>query len=198
MPERLSIPGFTRGRRGVNWALDQQRYLTIYEGRELSVFSGAEYLQRLNNPTPWTQRLAPAFRNFLRVSCETVVSEGVGVGGAVGTWRGQFRAGGEGAFVQAAPALAQALMALDGVSGAHLAVARPEHSEIRTTETQLRPEMHELPFEGLVVVEAVGLQELDALAPKITSLVDQVLGEVAGQTYDMAYALDALPPIIRT
>jgi hypothetical protein len=198
MPERLSIPGFTRGRRGVNRALDHQRILTIYEGESLSVFSGVEYLQRLNNPTPWTQRLAPAFRNFLRVSCETVLSEGVGVGGAVGTWRGQFGAGGEGDFVKSAATLAAALMALDGVSGAHLAVARPEHTEIRTTETQLRPEMRELPFEGLVVVEAVGLQELDALAPKIAALVATVLNGAVGQTYDMAYALDALPPIVRT
>lgn len=193
MPERLGIPGFTRGRRGVNWSAGFQRYLTIYEGEDLSVFSGAAYLERLNNPTPWTQRMAPAFRNFLRVACETVVSEGEGVGGAVGTWRGLFTAEGEAGFVRAAGGLARALLAIPGVSAVHLAVARPEHSDIRTTETQLRPKMGERPFEGLVVVEAVGLAELDGLNAEITDRVSASLENVKAQTYDMAFALDALP-----
>jgi hypothetical protein len=193
MPERLSIPGFTRGRRGVNWSLDFQRYLTIYEGEDLEVFSGAAYLERLNNPTPWTQRMSPAFRNFLRVACETVVSEGLGVGGAVGTYRGLFSSAGEAGFVHDAPTLARRLMALPGVSAVHLAVARPEHSDIRTAETKLRPEMGERPFEGVVVVEAVGLAELDRLSAPIIEQVWGALAEVTAQTYDMAYVLDALP-----
>ena len=192
MPERLSIPGFTRGRRGVNWSADFQRYLTIYEGQDLTVFSGAAYLERLNHPTPWTQRMAPAFRNFLRVSCETVVSEGVGVGGSVGTYRGFFGAEGEAGFVQAAGALAQALLDIPGISGVHVAVARPEHSDIPTTETQLRPKMGERAFDGLVVVEAVGLAELDRLSDQVAARVAEALGDVKAQTYDMAFALDAL------
>lgn len=193
MPERLGIPGFLRGRRGVNWSAQFQRYFTLYEGADLSVFSGQDYLQRLNNPTPWTQRLAPAFRNFLRVSCETVLSTGVGVGGAVGTWRGTFGPGGEAAFSQGAADLAQDLLELAGVTAVHLAVARPEHSDIPTTETHLRPKMGERPFEALVVVEAVGLDELEQMAAAITARVSQALGDPQAQTYDMAFALDALP-----
>jgi hypothetical protein len=193
MPERLSIPGFRRGRRGVNWGTHFQRYLTIYEGEDLSVFSSAAYLERLNNPTPWTQRVAPAFRNFLRVSCETVVSEGVGIGGAVGTYRGLFTLAGEAGFTKGAPALAHDLLDLPGVSAVHLAVARPEHSDIPTTETQLRPEMGEQAFEGVVVIESVGLAELDRLHPQIGERLISLLTEVRAQTYDMAYALDAQP-----
>lgn len=196
MPERLSIPGFTRGRRGVNWSLDFQRYLTIYEGAELSVFSGADYLERLNNPTPWTQRMAPAFRNFLRVACETLVSQGVGVGGAVGTYRGRFAEGrSEAEFTQAASSLAAQLQELAGVTAVHIAAARPDFSEIPTTETKLRPKMGLKSFDAIVVVEAVGLSELDALNDR---LVEHIAAGPAGlkgvnaQTYDMAFALDAL------
>ena len=33
MPERLGVPGFLRGRRGVDWSRDKYRYLTLYEGQ---------------------------------------------------------------------------------------------------------------------------------------------------------------------
>jgi hypothetical protein len=90
MPERLSIPGFVRGRRGVDWSRERHRYWTLYEGPDLGVFGSPAYLERLNNPTPWTRRIQPAFYNFIRCGCEVLASRGEGVGGAMATFRISF------------------------------------------------------------------------------------------------------------
>ena len=62
MPERIGIPGFLAGRRFMNDSERDQCCFTIYEGIELSVFKSAPYLERLNNPTPWTRKNAPTFK----------------------------------------------------------------------------------------------------------------------------------------
>ena len=193
MPERLSIPGFLRGRRGVNGSREFQRILTIYEGAALQVFRGPEYLRRLNNPTPWTARLAPSFRNFLRVACETVASEGVGVGGAIGTWRARFGPRtGEAELVRAASTLCGQMMAMPDVSAVHVAVVRPEVAAIRTAEAALRAAPAADCFDTVVLVEGLGLRELDGLSGGI----EQVLGgglliDLVPQTYEMAFMLDS-------
>jgi len=191
MPERLSIPGFLRGRRGVNWGLEHQRYLTIYEGDDLEVFRSRGYLERLNGPSPWTQRMMPHFRNFLRVSCEIVTTRGLGVGGAVATFRGDFAPGrSEADFRAAAPSLAERLVERAGVSAVHTAVARPEASNVQTTENKIRAPMHEQGFEALVVVEFVGLTELEAAMDELgRDIADAGLTEVRAHAYDVAFLL---------
>ena len=78
-PERLSIPGFLRASRWV--AVDgSPRYLVIYEVSDLPVLSGAPYLDRLNNPTPWTARMMVNFRGMARGFCRIVANSGAGLG----------------------------------------------------------------------------------------------------------------------
>jgi hypothetical protein len=125
MPERLGVPGFEVGRRYENSSLQMYRYFTIYEGRDLGVFESEPYLQRLNNPTPWSTRMQPHFRNFIRGACVVVVSTGSGVGGAVLTARVEFRAAGRDAFVAIATDLADELSQLDGVTGVHVGAVDP-------------------------------------------------------------------------
>jgi hypothetical protein len=60
-PERLSIPGFLRASRWVA-AAGSPRYLVMYEVADVQVLSDAPYLERLNNPTPWTARMMANFR----------------------------------------------------------------------------------------------------------------------------------------
>ena len=87
MPERLSIPGFRTGKR--LHAPDASRYAfgTVYSGETLETFRSPDYLERLNNPTPWTTAVAPSFRNFLRVACERIAEAGHGDGGSMATIR---------------------------------------------------------------------------------------------------------------
>ncbi len=84
IPERVGIEGFLRGRR-YEAAGDGPRYFVLYETESLGVLDGAAYLERLQNPTPWTQRSLPLFRNSKRTACRTTCTLGAGVGGALGT-----------------------------------------------------------------------------------------------------------------
>lgn len=81
LPERLSIPGF---RRGTRWIADQggPRYLVLYEVESLATLSSEAYLARLNNPTPWTQKMMPHYRGMNRGLCAVLGSFGLGQGEA--------------------------------------------------------------------------------------------------------------------
>jgi hypothetical protein len=78
-PERLSIPGFLRGTR---WIAQQgsPRYFVMYEVEDLATLASAPYLERLNNPTPWTARMMTHYRGMTRGFCAVTDSLGVGVG----------------------------------------------------------------------------------------------------------------------
>ena len=57
-PERVGIPGFIRAQRWVA-SSPGSRYFVMYEVADIGVLSSAPYLERLNNPTPWTRRMMP-------------------------------------------------------------------------------------------------------------------------------------------
>lgn len=79
LPERLSISGFLRGTRWV--AIDgQPRYMVLYEVERLATLDSDAYLQRLNNPTPWTSKMMPHYRGMTRGLCNVTASFGFGVG----------------------------------------------------------------------------------------------------------------------
>jgi len=193
MPERLSIPGFLVGKRLVNNNLDHYRFGTIYTGRDVEVFRSPAYLARLNDPTPWSNTLQPAFRNFLRVACERVASAGRGDGGAVATTRLSFVEGaGETAARAGAQALVERILAIKGVCGAHVGLARTEVSGVRTRETELRPEMAERGFDAVVITEGSGRPELEAAIGEIeAAIAASACGFIEPRSiaYNLAYEL---------
>ena len=65
LPERLSVPGFLRGRR-YRAAGAGPPYFTLYELADARVLSSPAYLERLNNPTDWTRRVLPGIRGAVR------------------------------------------------------------------------------------------------------------------------------------
>jgi hypothetical protein len=79
--ERLSIPGFLRGRRyaALDPANPEQRFI-FYELQDIGVATSPPYLKRLNNPTPWSKELMQVSR-LRRALCRVVESHGEGVGG---------------------------------------------------------------------------------------------------------------------
>ena len=81
LPERLSIPGFVRGTRWV--ALNgQPRYFVMYEVEQLATLTSNAYLERLNNPSPWTSKMMPNYRGMTRGFCSVAGSFGFGMGHA--------------------------------------------------------------------------------------------------------------------
>ena len=81
IPERLAVPGFRTARR--YRAVDgQPAYMAVYECESIDVFASKAYLERLANPTDWTRKVMPSFRNMLRSACRETWSAGAGVGGS--------------------------------------------------------------------------------------------------------------------
>lgn len=80
LPERLSIPGFVRGTRWVALRQGQPRYFVVYEVADIGVLTSAAYLERLNNPTPWTRKVMPSYRGMTRGFCTVRGSAGAGLG----------------------------------------------------------------------------------------------------------------------
>lgn len=84
VPERVCVPGFIAGRRYADYDRPASRYLTLYDLDSLGVLDTAYYQDLQDNPTPWSRKMRGAFRNFLRIPCEIVVTRGEGCGGALG------------------------------------------------------------------------------------------------------------------
>ncbi|MBK5104531.1 MAG: hypothetical protein JJE42_09805, partial [Burkholderiales bacterium] len=80
VPERLRVPGFRTARR--YRAVDGgPAYMAVYECESIAVLASEPYLERLRNPTDWTRKVMPGFRNMLRSACRQTWSLGAGVGG---------------------------------------------------------------------------------------------------------------------
>jgi hypothetical protein len=86
MPERLGIPGFLRGTR---WVADsgEPSYFVLYETRNLKTMTSGAYLDRLNNPTPWSRKMMPYHRNMVRSLCRVRSAVGGGLAQAAATIR---------------------------------------------------------------------------------------------------------------
>jgi hypothetical protein len=83
MHERLGIPGFLRGTRWV----DGGSYFVLYETKDLQTITSGAYLERLNNPTPWSRQMMPHHRDMVRSLCRVRASLGDGLGQAMATVR---------------------------------------------------------------------------------------------------------------
>jgi hypothetical protein len=92
MPERLAIPGFLRGRR-YRSAAHPRNFFTLYETESVATTRSPPYLARLRDPTPWTRRVLPHFRDAFRVRCRVLETTGDGLGEAILTARLHVKAG---------------------------------------------------------------------------------------------------------
>lgn len=77
--ERLSIPGFLRGSRWVALS-GEPNYFVMYEVTDLDVLASPPYLERLNNPSPWTSKMMTQYRGMKRGFCALSCSHGYGLG----------------------------------------------------------------------------------------------------------------------
>ena len=188
LPERLSIPGFLRGTRWI--ALEgEPRYCVIYEVEQLATLGSSAYLERLNDPSPWTSRIMPSYRGMTRGFCAVAGSFGVGLGHAS-------------LLVRLAPAPDRAaalrahllddvlprLPAMRGLGSAHLleGAATPA----MTKEQSLRGA--DAPVDRAVLVIGYGRDALAALAREALgtdALMRHGAESVRHATYRMDYAL---------
>ena len=153
MPERLGIPGFLRGRRYVAVA-GAPEFFNLYETVSRFTVTGADYLGRLNAPTPWTTATVRHFRGVARSLCEVAASFGDGQGGLVATLRYDVDPA---RAIEHRKRMAQETLAgiaeARGVAGCHLLVADEAASAIDTAEKRIRAEKNLIP-RWIVLIES--------------------------------------------
>lgn len=138
MPERVGIPGFLRGRRYRAVQADPE-FFTLYETASTAVLTGADYLARLNAPTPWTRRATAFFTDTSRSVCRVAASFGTGAGGWIMTGRCELAENAEQAHLKAMKHALQQIALQPGIVGAHLCIADRAGSGIDTEERKGRP-----------------------------------------------------------
>jgi hypothetical protein len=165
MPERVGIPGFQRGRRYIA-KYGTPEFFTLYEAESPEVLVGQDYLNRLNNPTPWTQRVPPMFfRDTSRGVCHVKFSSGVGQGGYILTLRFGAQDEREAELEKylshsALPPLADIV----SVVGVHLCIADKNGSAIETAEARGRKV--DVP-DWLILIEAAEAEAADKAADQL-------------------------------
>jgi hypothetical protein len=173
MPERVGIPGFRRGRRylAVSGAPE---FFNLYEADSAEVLVGQDYLNRLNAPTPWTQRVVPSFRNVARSVCRVVSTTGTGSGGVMLTMRFAVP---ETQRVAALEALTRRVLPplayRGGVCGVHLCLADEAASQVETVERKARGDATQVPA-WVTLIEGNAVADVreagDALAKELAAL----------------------------
>ncbi|MEO8752195.1 MAG: hypothetical protein ABI624_05910, partial [Casimicrobiaceae bacterium] len=108
------VTGFHGARRYVNRHRDQHRYFTLYDVAHLGVFKNPEYVDLVDQPTPWSASMRPDFSNFVRAPCDVVTSAGDGIGAALAIVCYEHASAGE------AMSTLAAARELPGVTACHL------------------------------------------------------------------------------
>jgi len=193
MIERVAIPGFRRGFR-YRSLIGSPRLCILYQADSLQTFASPAYLERLNNPTPWTAESMPLAIGVNRTMCNVVSTDGHGTGGYLVT-------------VQIAPKpdsaehlkhwlsgeIMPAFAARPGLCGAHLLIGDLEISRIKTREKEIRGDPDAI-ADWVILVEGYdrvaseqGLAELrggDGL------VAHGALESLRGSLYSLDYMID--------
>jgi hypothetical protein len=155
MPERVGIPGFRRGRRFVAIS-GAPEFFNLYEADSPETLSGQDYLNRLNAPTAWTQRVIPSFRNVARSICRVAFTNGVGSGGVMLTLRFAIDAAHRDSTIDALRRrLLPPLVYRKGVAGVHLCLADDAATASETAERKVRADTIPVPS-WIILIEASG------------------------------------------
>jgi hypothetical protein len=144
--ERVSTDGFMSVRVFRAEDVDARRYLIVYKLADAHVLDGSDYVRKLNIPTPWSQRIMPLLKNFVRGGGPIIAQAGTG----------------EGAFVMPiiidslppeGPAVVDALALEEGVCGVLLMQTDQAKTGVATREKTMRQK--DETFVGLLLVDGL-------------------------------------------
>jgi hypothetical protein len=139
MFERVGVPGFRRGQRAVAIS-GSPEYFNFYEVDDIATLESKAYLDRLNDPTPWTRRVVPKMHNNSRTLCRVTAS--FGVGGVPALWTMILLSPGRDRAAELQSWLADdvlpKLVERPGILGAHLVQGEQSTSGTDTAEKRLR------------------------------------------------------------
>jgi hypothetical protein len=164
----------------------------LYAAAHIETFRSPGLLARLNDPTEWSKRVQPGLVNFIRGPCQTLISLGEGVGGALvairvlGEIGDKVEAGHS--LASAAPAIAR----LHGVTAVHIGQHVPDIASAETAETRLRPAASAPGFSFVVLVEGIGIPQLEDVTSDVVDIATAASsGSCEAGVYRLAYLLEA-------
>ncbi|MFM0204214.1 hypothetical protein PQR53_30705 [Paraburkholderia fungorum] len=177
--ERVSVPGFRSGRVFKRRDSRPSEYMMLYELDNADVMASPGYLERLNSPTPWTQRIMPTLEQFRRGGGRIVAQGGdpAGHGGHVAIARFEdalpdHLSGEEGLEV------VNTLAKVDWVANVQVMSVKNDATSIATQEKSMR-RSSEGAFAGLLLMESLDAGSLDRAIARASEL-----GGINPDTFD--------------
>lgn len=171
--ERLAIPGFRNVRLFRSTSTEHRRFFILYTLDHGGVMASAAYLARLNNPTPWSQRIMPILKNFRRGGGRVEAREGRGHGAVIVPLLAHQRPA-------VAPVQFPEIVARDRIVAASLLHSDAGATQIQTGEKQLRT--HDHGFDKLTLVEALDADALRALLTDEAEIFEQIFAQHGTQS----------------
>ncbi len=191
VPERVTLPGFLSGRRYTAPGDGPNKYLALYEATAKEVFASDAYRERLEQPTEWTSRIMPHFRNFARSVFDVRLELGQQYGGAICT----IRYDGGGALApwlesEALPALAER----SGICRVRLLEGDEAQSKPKTKEAQMRAGAGGNAWAPWTIcVESIGMAWLRPAVADLLSdraLAERGASDIAAGYYDFVFGME--------
>jgi hypothetical protein len=184
--ERVGIDGFVSARIFRSRHAAFGRYLILYELADETVVDSPAYLERLNNPTPWSARMMPHLGNFIRGGGRIVENWGAGYGAALipVLIRGESS--------RVASQDLGALSEMSGVVATRILQADSERTAVTSNERTLRS--GDQGFHTLALIEAIdteaALRALQRLEPGFREIVCQEAGPRESPAYSLVFHLN--------
>jgi hypothetical protein len=159
--ERVGISGFRSGRVFKRRNSRPSEYMMLYELDNADVMASPGYLERLNNPTAWTQRIMPTLGQFRRgggsIVAQGANSDGHGSHIAIARFEDAWP---DCLTAQAGRAIVDELARVDWVMNVQIMSVKNDATAIATQEKSMR-RSSEGEFVALLVVEALDTESLE-------------------------------------
>lgn len=153
IPERVILPGFTRGRR-YDSIDGNPAFFNFYETQTVADLNSEAYRVELDRPSEWTKSVVSRFTGTSRTVCEVVRSAGSGEGAVIETIRLGSVADPETFGECAVRDLLMPALEQRGIVGVHLLRGQTGVGSVQTAEMRLRGGVDEI-ASWVILIEAV-------------------------------------------
>jgi hypothetical protein len=180
--ERVGTEGFLGVRVFRALTSEVRRYLIVYDLESTTALDGADYLDKLNSPTPWTQRIMPRLGNFIRGGGRVAARAGIGGGGVVAPVMLPEDASANGGTLVAT--LAQE----DHIVAVRYLETDKKRTMIGTREKTMRG--GDRTFAGLLLVEGLDEASVRAVLGRVRAMTPGAAADEGAQLYGKVFSLD--------
>jgi hypothetical protein len=177
--ERVTTDGFLGVRVFRAMDFDLRRYFIVYRLESAAALSGDDYVGKLNNPTPWSQRIMPTLKNFVRGGGSVTASAGTGHGGFAAALLL------DDANAAEADTLTRKLVTHNRICSAWLLKVDKTGTSIATREKSLR--VNDRSFDNLLLFDGVDPAAVRSALEAVKSLARDAS---TPYVYKQVYALD--------